>query len=182
MTVTGAPKELQENIKNKLSSFTTESFSDYNSAFPQLRTMATQAAQAVGYYNAQFKFSKTGSDQVAVQVTPNDPVKVETQNIEFSGAGAKSPQFQVIRLIPDLDVGSILNHGLYEQTKTRITTAATENGFFDAYWRLHDVKVQLPDNKADINLRYETGERYKLANVEFRMSDPSKPLPLKLKV
>lgn len=182
VTVTGAPKELQENIKNKLSSFTTESFSDYNSAFPQLRTMATQAAQAVGYYNAQFKFSKTGSDQVAVQVTPNDPVKVETQNIEFSGAGAKSPQFQVIRLIPDLDVGSILNHGLYEQTKTRITTAATENGFFDAYWRLHDVKVQLPDNKADINLRYETGERYKLANVEFRMSDPSKPLPLKLKV
>jgi len=44
------------------------------------------------------------------------------------------------------------------------------------------VKVQLPDNKADINLRYETGERYKVANVEFRMSDPSKPLPLKLKV
>ncbi|WP_111892302.1 autotransporter assembly complex protein TamA [Acinetobacter sp. MB5] len=182
VTVNGAPKALQENIKNKLATFTVEAYSDYNSALPQLRAMATQAAQAMGYYNAKFKFSKTGSEHVTVQVTPNDPVKVETQNIEFSGAGKNNPQFQVIRLIPDLDVGSIFNHGLYEQTKTRITDAATENGFFDAYWRLHDVKVQLPDNKADINLRYETGERYKLSNVEFRMSDPTKPLPLKLKV
>ena len=182
VTVTGAPKVLQDNIKNKLETFTTEAYADYNSALPQLRAMANQAAQAVGYYNAKFKFSKTGTDHVTVQVTPNEPVKVETQNIEFTGAGQNNPQFQVIRLIPDLDVGSIFNHGLYEQTKSRINDAASENGFFDAYWRLHDVKVQLPDNKADINLRYETGERYKVANVEFRMSDPSKPLPLKLKV
>ncbi|MHA3061093.1 autotransporter assembly complex protein TamA [Acinetobacter sp. ANC 4636] len=182
VTVNGAPKALQDNIKNKLETFTTEAYADYNSALPQLRAMANQAAQAVGYYNAKFKFSKTGADHVTVQVTPNEPVKVATQNIEFSGAGQNNPQFQVIRLIPDLDVGSIFNHGLYEQTKNRINDAASENGFFDAYWRLHDVKVQLPDNKADINLRYETGERYKVANVEFRMSDPSKPLPLKLKV
>lgn len=182
VTVEGAPKDLKENIKNKLETFTTEAYSDYNSALPQLRAMSTQAAQAVGYYNAKFKFNKTGNDHLTVQVTPNEPVKVESQNIEFSGVGANSPQFQVIRLIPDLDVGSIFNHGLYEQTKNRINDAASENGFFDAYWRLHDVKVQLPDNKADINLRYETGERYKLSNVEFRMSDPSKPLPLKLKV
>ncbi|MHA3057483.1 autotransporter assembly complex protein TamA [Acinetobacter sp. ANC 4641] len=182
VTVTDAPKALQDNIKNKLATFTTEAYADYNSALPQLRAMANQAAQAVGYYNAKFKFSKTGTDHLTVQVTPNEPVKVETQNIEFSGAGQNNPQFQVIRLIPDLDVGSIFNHGLYEQTKNRINDAASENGFFDAYWRLHDVKVQLPDNKADINLRYETGERYKVANVEFRMSDPSKPLPLKLKV
>ncbi|MFW2154185.1 POTRA domain-containing protein, partial [Acinetobacter gyllenbergii] len=82
-------------------------------------------------------------------------------NIEFSGAGANTPQFQVIRLVPDLDVGDILNHGKYEQTKSRIVESASDNGYFDAYWRLHDVKVKQPEDTAAINLKYETGERYK---------------------
>ena len=60
--------------------------------------------------------------------------------------------------------------------------AASNNGFFDGYWRLHDVKVEQPQNKAKIDLKYETGDRYKLQDVEFRMSDPSKPLPIDLKI
>ncbi|NNP71433.1 hypothetical protein A7P53_03035 [Acinetobacter defluvii] len=180
--VEGAPKVLADNIKAKLSSFTTESFADFNSAVPQLRTLAKQAAQAVGYYDAQFKFQKENGHKVKVIVTPNDPVMIEKQNLEFSGAGENLAQFQVIRVLPDLEEGDILHHGHYETTKNRIVDAANNNGFFDSYWRLHDVKVLQPQNKADINLRYETGERYKLGEVEFRMSDPSKPLPIDLKV
>lgn len=40
------------------------------------------------------------------------------------------------------------------------------------------MKISQPEKIADINLKYETGERYKLKKVEYRMSDPSKPLPL----
>ncbi|OTG66063.1 autotransporter assembly complex protein TamA [Acinetobacter silvestris] len=180
--VEGAPASLANNIKAQLSSFTTEAFSDFNSAVPQLRTLSNQAAQAVGYYNAQFKFEKLNHEKVKVLVTPNDPVKVQEQNIEFTGAGKNLAQFQVIRVLPELDIGDILNQGLYEATKTKIADAATNNGFFDSYWRLHDVKVEQPQNKAFINLKYETGERYKLGEVEFRMSDPTKPLPLDLKI
>ncbi|KYQ82408.1 hypothetical protein AWW73_00330 [Acinetobacter lactucae] len=176
--VEGASDELAKNIKGKLSTFTQESFEDFNAALPQLRTLSNQAAQAVGYYNAEFRFEKLSPSRVRVRVTPNEPVRINEQNIEFTGPGEKQPQFQVIRLVPDQDVGDIFNHGLYETTKDRIVDAASDNGYFDAYWRLHDVKVSQPENKADINLRYETGERYKLDKVEFRMSDPSKPLPL----
>ncbi|MFC2995213.1 autotransporter assembly complex family protein [Acinetobacter sichuanensis] len=180
--VEGAPTILANNIKAKLSSFTTEAFSDFNAAVPQLRTLSNQAAQAVGYYNAKFKFQEMSENKVKVIVEANDPVLIEEQNIEFSGAGKNLAQLQVIRVLPEQDVGDILNHGAYEATKTRIVDAATNNGFFDSYWRLHDVKVKQPQNKADINLRYETGERYKLGEVEFRMSDPTKPLPIDLKV
>ncbi|WP_213062302.1 autotransporter assembly complex protein TamA [Acinetobacter pittii] len=176
--VEGASDVLAKNIKGKLSTFTQESFEDFNAALPQLRTLSNQAAQAVGYYNAEFRFEKLSPSRVRVRVTPNEPVRINEQNIEFTGPGEKQPQFQVIRLVPDQDVGDIFNHGLYETTKSRIVDAASNNGYFDAYWRLHDVKVSQPENKADINLRYETGERYKLDKVEFRMSDPSKPLPL----
>ncbi|HAV4974031.1 autotransporter assembly complex protein TamA [Acinetobacter baumannii] len=180
--VTGASDDLAKNIKGKLSTFTQESFEDFNAALPQLRSLSNQAAQAVGYYNAEFRFEKLSASRVRVNVTPNEPVRINEQNIEFTGAGAKQPQFQVIRLVPDQDVGDIFNHGLYETTKSRIVDAASDNGYFDAYWRLHDVKVSQPENKADINLKYETGERYKLGKVEFRMSDPSKPLPLNMNI
>ncbi|OAL79104.1 hypothetical protein AY606_06655 [Acinetobacter sp. SFB] len=179
---TQALENLKDNLKGKLSSFTQESFSDFPSALPQLRTMSNQAAQAVGFYNAKFKFEKLSENRVRVNVTPNSPVLIQEQNVEFSGAGEQQAQFQVISVLPDQDVGDILNHGLYEQTKTRINDAAVNNGYFDSYWRLHDVKVAQPQNTADINLRYETGDRYKLGPVEFRMSDASKPFPIDMDV
>lgn len=181
-TYSQALENLEDNLKGKLSSFTQESFSDFPSALPQLRTMSNQAAQAVGFYNAKFKFEKLSENRVRVNVTPNSPVLIKEQNVEFSGAGEQQAQFQVIRVLPDQDVGDIFNHGLYEQTKTRINDAANNNGYFDSYWRLHDVKVAQPQNTADINLRYETGDRYKLGPVEFRMSDPSKPFPIDMDV
>lgn len=177
-----AVSNLKENIKGKLSSFTQESFSDFPSALPQLRSLSNQAAQAVGFYNAEFKFEKLSESKVKVLVQPNSPVIVEEHNVEFSGAGANKAQFQVIGVLPDQDVGDIFHHGKYETTKVRINDAASNNGYFDSYWRLHDVKVEQPQNTADINLRFETGDRYKLGNVEFRMSDPEKKFPLNEKI
>ena len=177
-----ALENLQANIKGKLSSFTQESFSDFPSALPQLRTLSNQAAQAVGFYQAEFKFEKLSDSRVRVNVTPNSPVQIKAQTVEFSGAGENQPQFQVIGVLPDQDVDDIFNHGLYAETKNRINEASTNNGFFDGYWRLHDVKVAQPQNTAEVNLRYETGERYKLGPVEFRMSDPSKPFPIDMDV
>lgn len=149
---------------------------------PQLRTLSNQAAQAVGFYQAEFKFEKLSDSRVRVNVTPNSPVQIKAQTVEFSGAGENQPQFQVIGVLPDQDVDDIFNHGLYAETKNRINEASTNNGFFDGYWRLHDVKVAQPQNTAEVNLRYETGERYKLGPVEFRMSDPSKPFPIDMDV
>lgn len=177
-----AVDQLSANIKAKLSSFTQESFADFPSALPQLRTLSNQAAQAVGFYNAEFKFEKLSDSRVRVHVVPNPPVAIKQQNIEFTGEGQYEAQFQVIGVLPDQEVDDVFNHGLYEQTKKRITDAALDNGYFDSYWRLHDVKVAQPQNTADINLRYETGERYKLGNVEFRMSDPNQEFPLDMDI
>ncbi|MBF4521510.1 outer membrane protein assembly factor [Acinetobacter towneri] len=177
-----AVDNLSANIKAKLSSFTQESFADFPAALPQLRTLSNQAAQAVGFYNAEFKFEKLSDSRVRVNVVPNPPVAIKQQNIEFTGEGQYEAQFQVIGVLPDQEVDDVFNHGLYEQTKKRITDAATHNGYFDSYWRLHDVKVAQPQNTADINLRYETGERYKLGAVEFRMSDPNQEFPLDMDI
>lgn len=179
VSVSGGPDPLNTNVRAKLSAFTVEAFEDFNSAVPQLRSLANQAAQAVGYYDAEFKFEKSGASSLRVQVKANEPVIIREQNIEFSGEGSKLAQLQVIKVLPEQEVGDIFNHGKYDSTRAKISDAASNNGFFDAYWRLHDVMVARPDNKADINLRFETGSRYKIGDVEFRMSDPTKKLPIR---
>ena len=138
---TQAVENLKANMKGKLSSFTQESFSDFPSALPQLRTLSNQAAQAIGFYNATFKFEKLSENRVRVRVTPNAPVQIKQQNVEFSGAGENQSQFQVIRVLPDQEVGDVFNHGLYEQTKTRITDAASNNGFSIGSGRTASTKV-----------------------------------------
>lgn len=170
-------KTLKENIEATLGSITVDAFQDYSALLPQLRKMANQASQAVGYYDAEFQFKKLSDNRLSLQVNAKNPVLVKEQNIEFTGAGEYLPQFQIINIVPDLEPEQIFHHGLYTQTKERIEQASQNNGFFDAYWRMHDVKVSLPENTADILLKYETGERYHLGDVEFRMSN-GEPLPV----
>ncbi|OTG88308.1 hypothetical protein B9T31_01975 [Acinetobacter sp. ANC 4558] len=177
-----AQQKLKDNIEAKLSSYTVEVFSDYSSAVPQLRALSKNAAEAVGFYNAIFHFEKKGRASLDVFVEPNDPVIVDKQDIVFIGAGADLPQFQVIGILPDLQVGDILNQGLYTKTKDRITEAASSNGYFDSYWRIHDLQILQPENEAIIDLKYETGTRYRLGPAEFMMSDPTKKIPLDMDV
>lgn len=172
-------EELETNIKAKLSTITVESFKeDYQALLPQLRSLTNQAAQAVGYYDVEFQFKAVDKDRLKVTIKQPEPVRVQSQEIDFTGAGELLPQFQVVKIVPDLEIGDIFHHGLYTKTKERITDAASNNGFFDGYWRLHDVKVTLPENTADIHLKYDTGDRYTLGDVQFRMSDEKKPLPI----
>lgn len=182
VAVTGEQGQVAENIKAKLATVTKDAFVDYSLLSPELKTSAVQAAQAVGYFQSEIHLQKQDDQTLAVELKQNQPVRVQTQNIEFSGEGATAPVFRVIQVVPNLELGDILNQGLYETTKNRIINAASEQGYFDGYWRMRDLKVTLPENKADIQLSYETGDRYKLKDVEFRMSDPKKPFPLRRSV
>ena len=177
-----AVQALKSNVEAKLSSYTVEAFDDFISARSQLRIYSVEAAQAVGFYNAEFKFERISDGQIRVLVTPNKPVLVKSNDIEFTGAGQNQAQFQVISILPELAEGDVFNQGKYDKTKLRIVDAANNNGYFDAYWRLHDVKVEQPQDTATINLKYETGERYKLGDVQFRMSNPDQPFPIDLDV
>ena len=176
-----ALENLKDNIKAKLSTISQEVFVDRVAVAPQLKNLSTQAANAVGFYQAQFRFEHVSDKQVRVWVEPNAVVVITNQNIEFEGPeeSVSHPRFQVISVLPELDEGDVFHHGIYVQTKAKIEDAASDNGFFDSLWRLHDVKITQPENTADIHLIYETGERYTLLEPEFRMSDEKKALPLR---
>lgn len=180
--VQGAPDILANNIEARLEQYTVEAFSDFRASLPQLRSMAREASEAVGYYKAEFRFEQVNTQTLRVLVTPHEPAMVQSQEIRYEGEATEDRTFQEIKQNPDLKVGDPMNDELYEKTKGRISTAGTEKGYFDGYWIMHDVKVTLPENTADISLAYDSGERYKLGAVEFKNANPDEPIPLKEEV
>ncbi len=179
VVVVGASDLQAKNVRARLEQYPVESFADFRASLPQLRSMAREASEAVGYYNSEFRFEQVNQDTLRVRVVPNEPVIVTSQDIRYEGEANEDNSFLSVQKNPDLKVGDQMNDDLYEKTKTRISTVATEKGYFDSYWIMHDVKVTLPDNTADINLDYESGERYKLGAVEFKNADPDKEIPVK---
>ncbi len=157
------------NIKAAMENITVESISDFTAVTPKLHQAALNAAQAVGYYDIELSFKRVKSDEVAVIIEHlGDPVKVNTfPIIDIRGEGEDLAEFKAIQEESPLKEGEIFNHGEYKQTKQRIETTKDQFGFFDGQWLNKSVDVILPDNTADVDLVYDTGERYHFDKVVF---------------
>ncbi len=177
--VSGAPAVLETNLKEVLQQVTVIEFEDFQSDIPRLRSLAAAAAQAVGYYQATFIFSKKSKNRLKVDVVTGTPVKIISQKITITGEGEADPVFMQLQHKPDLNVGDTLNHGAYEQTKAKIVNIARDRGYFNGQYLKHDVQVTLPNQTADIELSYATGERYVFGDVTYKNSNPNKKLRLK---
>ncbi|GAC1371370.1 MAG: autotransporter assembly complex family protein [Aquirhabdus sp.] len=179
VTVNGAPELLETNLREALQQIQVVEFEDFQSTLPRMRALATDAAQAVGYYTAHFRFSKANDRRLIVDVVPDTPVKVTSQNIEIKGEGEQDRAYIRLKKNPDLAVGDTFNHGEYEKTKNKIQSLATERGYFKGHYLTHDVQVTLPEKTVDIVLAYDTGVRYAFGDVIYKNSNPNKKLPLR---
>lgn len=164
----GTPPVLADNLRAYLRQVSVAELSDFRSALPRLRSLSRDAAHAVGYYQATFRFASANQGQrLTVQVQAGEPVTVRSQEIVIEGDGANNPAFDAIIKKPDLALNDRLDHGLYERTKSRVVTTAADQGYFDAEWRTHDVRVIEPDNQAEISLLFDSGARYKFGEIRF---------------
>ncbi len=177
--VYGAPDVLETNLKETLQQIRVSELADFQDDLARYRSLAQDAAQAVGYYNASFKFRRLSSDSIAIDVIAGAPVLVTSQKITISGEGKTDRSFIRLQNKPDINVGDVLNHGDYEKTKNKITNIALDHGYFKGKYLAHDVKVTLPSKTADITLSYESGVRYQFGSVTYKNSNGSAKLPLK---
>ncbi|MEY4515930.1 MAG: hypothetical protein RL180_276 [Pseudomonadota bacterium] len=176
----GTPLVLADNLRAYLRRVSVAELSDFRSALPRLRSLSRDAAHAVGYYQATFRFvPSTDGQRLTVQVQAGEPVLVKQQQIVISGEGGDNPAFKAIIDKPDLAIQDRLDHTLYERTKGRIVSMAADQGYFDAEWRTHDVRVIQPDNVAEIELDYDSGPRYKFGAIRFdNVGDDPSALPV----
>lgn len=130
---------------------------------------ARQAAEALGYYQAEIATEVGGSDakpRLTVRISPGEPVRLRNVTVRIEGPAASQRDFQA----PDLGrlrPGRTLNHGDYEAVKGRIESQASRFGYFAGRFAPQRIQVDPLAGYADIDLVYQSGERHRFGDISF---------------
>ena len=104
---------------------------------------------------------------VSIHVDPGQPVRIRGFDVGVDGdAGDDAPVQQALAAFAPRQ-GDVLDHTLYEGSKTRISRQLAAHGYFDAEFASRRIEVTRADNAADIALRWTSGPRYALGDVAF---------------
>ena len=104
---------------------------------------------------------------VTITVDKGEPVEVRNETVAIEGDASDDKY-----LAREIDAfqpqpGEVFQHPVYEAGKARITRRLAERGYFDADFVAHRVEVTRADRAADIDLRWDSGDRYDMGAVGF---------------
>lgn len=173
VTVSPAKSALRKNIEGYIGSLGERDLAALEQYRKTAETLAKQAAQALGYYQAQIRSEVIADDPPLLQiyVQRGEPVRLRSVDIRVQGPAATQPSFRVPSH-EDLQPGKALNHGTYEQAKSAISSQASRYGYFEGHFVAQRLLIDPNAGVADIELVYESGPRYRLGEVSFNSDAP----------
>lgn len=139
----------------------------------QVRESLQHAAEALGYYQAQFDITLEASPedwQLDVAVTPGPRIRVRRVDVRITGDGADDRVLAALRERLPLRAGEPLNHADYERSKRALANEARQRGYFDDRFSTAELAVNVEAGWAEATLVMDTGERYALGEVTFSAS------------
>lgn len=141
--------------------------------FADAEQQASQALQPYGYFDAEVTGSLTrqGEDWVAVlKVDLGQPVRVDVLDIKLPDAARDLPEVHMAVTGFHPRPGEILDQGAYSGSKGAIKAALASVGYLDASMPAHRIEVYPDQHRADIQLHWDVGTRYRLGEVSFEGS------------
>lgn len=169
VTVEPSKKSVRDNVEAYIGTVEASSRAALERQLRHIDEQATQAAQALGYYQSINHLEITGPDdapQLELRVELGDPVRLDKVAVEVLGPGAGTAPFQ-LGVDELLATGQVLNHGRYETLKSRINNRALRYGYFEGQYLKRELRVDIDQGKADVDIQYLTGPRYALGAVHF---------------
>ncbi|MBN8736821.1 MAG: outer membrane protein assembly factor [Xanthomonadales bacterium] len=178
VVVSGVDKDLAAAVEAQLSASQYANRKDVSAT--QARVLANDAGkqaaaalQPYGYYNAQVDsdLSQQGGEwTLRLKVVPGPATRVATLDIRVPDVARELRPVDIAVRAFHPRVGEPMDDTTYEASKTAIASALLETGWLDARATQRKVEVTRADNRADIHLHYDVGERYKLGEVAFEGS------------
>jgi translocation and assembly module TamA len=174
--IDGVGGELKTAVLNglELQQYTDRSVSSVqiNRLFAKANTDIAKALEPYGFYHARVDGTiepgdNDGDYRVHLKVTPGDPVIVHAADVKISGDATELPAVKDALKAFRPQPGDRLEHGAYEGSKSNILNVLQTFGYFDTQIPEHRVAVLQSANTADINLRFDPGQRYKFGAVGF---------------
>jgi len=131
------------------------------------------ALQPYGYYDAHAsgKLEKTDKGwRVTLHVTPGQPVKVTSVDIQLDPAAAQLASVRTARRGVEKLKGQRLDDAAYESARDGLNAALTADGYLDAKMTVHRVEVNRGEHSAAVHLAWNVGTRYRYGQVHFEGS------------
>ena len=129
----------------------------------QIPENVRRALEPFGYFQPQIEVNEeTEKDtfRLVVQIDPGDPVLLEKTHVVLTGAGSEEPTLQSRLAEFPLREGEVLQQQLYEQAKGALKARAVDLGYLHADFSVHEIRVNPPAGKAEIDLVLDTGPRF----------------------
>jgi translocation and assembly module TamA len=104
---------------------------------------------------------------VSIHVDPGTPVRVRGWNVGVAGDAASDRPVGAALDAFAPRKGDVLDHALYDASRTRVSRALAARGYFDADFAARRVEVTRAEYAADIDLRWTSGTRFTLDAVTF---------------
>ena len=104
---------------------------------------------------------------VRIEVSLGPPVRVRRESVRVDGPGGEDAGVQAALAQFAPRIGQVLDQPAYEASKKRIGEALLRHGYFDADAVVHRIEVTRAAQAADIDLRWTSGERYRLGEARF---------------
>lgn len=152
------------------------SSAELRAAFAEADEQVRQALEPFGYYDAQVQKALSGDAEsgwkAKITVQPGEPAIVRRVTVGVEGEG--KDQRRVKEAVENFQPreGARLDHPTYEASKAVIETSLRGAGYLDAKPLQKRVTVRPEENSAEVDLRYESGPRYKFGDVRFAGDAP----------
>ncbi len=138
-----------------------------------------EALEPFGYYSPQIEISESGAGaalaedapvSVVITVRAGEPVRIRSARVAMVGDADDDRYLkeEIDAFTPK--VGDVLEHAKYEQSKALITRRLAERGYFDADFAARTIEVTRAEQAADIDLRWDSGDRYAMGTIVFEQT------------
>jgi translocation and assembly module TamA len=165
-----AALELNEYEKRDIKS------AELRAAYKDAESQIQLALEPFGFYDVSVQSELTGDEQngwkAKFTVAPGEPAIVRSTQVDVVGEGKE--QRRVASAIAGFapKVGDRLDHATYEASKAVIDSSLRGSGYLDAKYLKRRVTVKPEEKSADVDLQWESGERYKFGDVRFSGDAP----------
>ena len=138
-----------------------------------------EALEPFGYYSPTITISESGAGaalaedapvSVTITVRAGEPVRVRSAAVAIEGGGDDDRYLKEELDVFSPKVGDVFEHAKYEQSKAFISRRLAERGYFDADFAVRKVEVTRAEKAADIDLRWDSGDRYAMGEITFEQT------------